>query len=129
MQWWQRLDRSMKAQRLSPDTVAERAGINIKSVYAYLNGRVDHPRGDIVKRLAAAVGMTEVALRDGGANGLQTPDIRTSELNQFLTDWATKHDLRASEVCTLVIATLAVQYPLQMAQAVKDRVAQNGTRE
>ena len=130
VQWWEQLDQKMKERRMSPQDVAERAGINIKSLYAYLEGTVHQPRGEVMKRLAAAVGMTEVALRNGGgANGLQTLGIRASELTQFLTEWATKHDLRASEVCTLVTATLAVQYPAQMAQVVKDRVAQNGTRE
>jgi SOS-response transcriptional repressor LexA len=65
MKWWERLGRTMEARRLTPDAVAERARVNLKSLYGYLQGDVDQPRGDIVKRLAAAVGMTELALRYG----------------------------------------------------------------
>ena len=66
MKWWERLKRQMEDRRLSPEDVAKRAGVNVKSVYAYLEGRVDQPRGDTVKRLAHAVHLSEMALRHGG---------------------------------------------------------------
>lgn len=66
MQWWERLKRSMEDQRLTPEELAKRAGINVKSVYAYLQGRTDNPRGDVIRRLAKAIDISEVALRYGG---------------------------------------------------------------
>lgn len=66
MKWWERLKRQMEDRRLSPEDVAKRAGVNPKSVYAYLEGRVEQPRGDTVKRLAHAVHLSEMALRYGG---------------------------------------------------------------
>jgi len=66
MNWWTRLKRSMEDRRLSPEDVAKRAGVNVKSVYAYLAGRVENPRGDVVKRLARAVDLSEMELRHGG---------------------------------------------------------------
>lgn len=65
MKWWERLAQAMEARRISPDALAERARVPVKSVYGYLNGVVDNPRGDVVNRLAKAVGMSELALRHG----------------------------------------------------------------
>lgn len=69
MEWWERLGRAIAARGIPPETVAERARVHIKSLYGYLKGGVKQPRGDVIKRLAAAVGMTEIALKYG-TNGL-----------------------------------------------------------
>jgi transcriptional regulator with XRE-family HTH domain len=66
MTWWERLRKAMEARRLSPEDVAKRAGVNLKSLYGYLKGDVAQPRGDVVRRLAHAVQTTELALRYGG---------------------------------------------------------------
>jgi SOS-response transcriptional repressor LexA len=69
MQWWERLRVAMDARRLSPEYVAEKAGVHIKSLYGYLKGDVEHPRGTVVRRLAEAVQMTEQELRHGDVPG------------------------------------------------------------
>lgn len=65
MEWWERLKLAMVARRLSPEYVAEKAGVNLKTLYGYLKGDVEHPRGSTVRRLAEAVQMTEPELRHG----------------------------------------------------------------
>lgn len=52
---------------MSVEDVAARSGVPVKSLYGYLKGEVDNPRGDVVERLAHAVGTTEQALRYGDA--------------------------------------------------------------
>jgi transcriptional regulator with XRE-family HTH domain len=55
----------MQAQRLSPEDLAKRSGVGRQTVYAYLAGRVENPRGDTMKRLAKAVETTAQWLREG----------------------------------------------------------------
>ena len=70
MEWWNRLGRAMTARNLSAKDVAARARVPLKSLYGYLQGDVANPRGDLLRRLAGAVGMSEQELRygDGFAN-------------------------------------------------------------
>lgn len=65
MRWWERLGRAMTARNLSVEDVAKRAQVHVKSLYGYLKGDVENPRGDVVPRLAGAVGMSEQELRYG----------------------------------------------------------------
>ena len=65
MHWWERLKRRMQDRGLKPADLATRAGVNVKSVYAYLDGRVPQPRGDTLKRLATALDLSEMELRFG----------------------------------------------------------------
>lgn len=55
----------MTARDLSPKDVAARARLPVKSLYGYLQGDVANPRGDLLRRLAGAVGMSEQELRYG----------------------------------------------------------------
>lgn len=65
MKWWERLDQVITNRGLRVADVAQRAGIPDKTLYGYLKGATDNPRGDIVKRLAEAVNLTEAQLRLG----------------------------------------------------------------
>jgi transcriptional regulator with XRE-family HTH domain len=65
MMWWERLGRAMTARNQSVEDVAKRARVHVKSLYGYLKGDVENPRGDVVLRLAGAVGMSEQELRYG----------------------------------------------------------------
>lgn len=65
MKWWQNLKTVMEAKNIDADAIAAATGIPIKSIYGYLNGAVENPRGDIVPKLAAAVGLSEIGLRYG----------------------------------------------------------------
>jgi SOS-response transcriptional repressor LexA len=64
MKWWERLARVIEARDLSA-----KANVPLKSLYGYINGDVENPRGDVIKRLAEAIGMSEQELRYG--NGPQ----------------------------------------------------------
>lgn len=75
MEWWDRLQQLTTVRGLTPEQVAERAGVPVKSVYGYLKGQVLNPRGSVMVRLAAAVGTTEGYLRLGSA-GSQIIDLR-----------------------------------------------------
>lgn len=68
MEWWQRLDQIIRKNGLSVKDVAAKARVNEKSLYGWLKGGVDKPRGDVVERLAHAVGTTEQALHYGPAD-------------------------------------------------------------
>lgn len=63
--WWERLAAAMTTRNLSAEMVAQRSGVKLKSLYGYLQGEVDNPRGDTLARLAASVGVSERYLRYG----------------------------------------------------------------
>lgn len=65
MTWWERLARIMSDKGVSPDDLATRAGVPLKSVYGYLNGDVQNPRGDTLAKLAEGLGLSEAELRFG----------------------------------------------------------------
>ena len=105
MQWWERLARVMEARRLSPEVVAERARVNLKSLYGYLKGDVDQPRGNVVKRLAGAVGMTELALRYGNnepSGVVQLKRIPLLDMNRLGTLKAGEDPLSTWDGTTMV---------------------------
>lgn len=66
-QWFERLRQAMERLGIDADEVAKRAGVPRKSIYGYLDGIVANPRGDVMSRLAKAVGMTESELRYGAS--------------------------------------------------------------
>jgi SOS-response transcriptional repressor LexA len=76
MEWWERLGRRMQDQGLKAPEVAKRARVNVKSLYGYLQGLTPQPRGDAVKRLAQAVGLSEIALRHGNDVGQVTVQLK-----------------------------------------------------
>ena len=65
MRWWERLSKIIEARDLLDEQVAKDARVPVKSLYGYLKGEVDNPRGDVVQRLARAVQTSEQALRYG----------------------------------------------------------------
>lgn len=87
MTWFERLRRVIETRDLSVEEVARRARVPAKSLYGYLKGDVDNPRGDIVKRLAHAVGLTEQALRYGDipSNVVSLKKIPLLEMNKLGT--------------------------------------------
>jgi AcrR family transcriptional regulator len=92
----------MDDRRLTPEDVAKRAGLNVASVYKYLDGRVEQPRGDVVKRLAQAVHLSEMALRYGdGANG-DLSDVAVAHGASILIDYKMKMELYESALRFIV---------------------------
>lgn len=89
MTWWERLAQIIDTRGLTPERIASVSGVPLKSVYGYLKGDVANPRGDVMRRLAVAVGTTEAYLRYGTAGNSERSSavrkIPLIKLNAFAT--------------------------------------------
>lgn len=65
MYWWQRLDQRRLELGWNGAELARRSGIPYANINKYLNGDIDQPRGEVMKKLAATVGRSVLWLRDG----------------------------------------------------------------
>jgi transcriptional regulator with XRE-family HTH domain len=65
MSWVDRLNRKFEATGWSKMRLAKEAGVPYDSVLKYLGGKVEQPRGDMLDRLARAVGVTALWLEHG----------------------------------------------------------------
>ncbi len=63
--WSDRLQDTLRRTGWSKTELARRSGVNYDSLNKYLTGRVAQPRGDILHRLARALGVNAAWLRDG----------------------------------------------------------------
>ena len=63
--WTDRLNDTLRQSGWSKTELARRSGVNYDSLNKYLAGKVAQPRGDIVHRLAGALGVSAAWLRDG----------------------------------------------------------------
>jgi len=63
--WAKRLNDSLHQSGWSKAELARRSGISYDSLNKYLAARVDNPRGDSLPRLASALGLNIIWLRDG----------------------------------------------------------------
>lgn len=72
---------------MSPAELARKTGINRKSMYKYLEGKVANPRGTVLLRIAGALDMEEEALRFGARarRGLKPRRIPVMPLSVFGT--------------------------------------------
>lgn len=74
MDWHDRLEAKRVKLGWNKAELARRANVSYDNVIKYLRGGVEHPRGDILKKLADAVGVTEQYLWYGVENRLQSGD-------------------------------------------------------
>lgn len=65
MSWHARLKDQMERKGFSAVTLARRAGVPQESVYKYLQGRTHNPRGNVVKKLADALEVSELWIMHG----------------------------------------------------------------
>lgn len=65
--WSDRLKYLMKAQGLSGADLAGLSGIDVENIKKYMQGKVDQPRGETFKKLAAALKTSTAYLRDGNS--------------------------------------------------------------
>lgn len=65
MNWWDRLAEEIERKGWSGKELARKSGIPYANINKYLNGKIEQPRGDILRRLAEAVGKSVLWLRDG----------------------------------------------------------------
>lgn len=73
MEWHERLSEKFEATGWTKTELARRAGVHPDNVLKYLAGKVKQPRGDIVGKLAKALGTTEADLR-----GFDQPALTTA---------------------------------------------------
>lgn len=73
MEWHERLSERFEATGWGKAELARRSGVDYNSVLKYLAGQVKQPRGDIMEKLAKALGTTEAALR-----GFEQPALTTA---------------------------------------------------
>jgi len=81
MNWWDRLEHLRVAKRMKKRALAEASGVDYDSLLKYLAGKVENPRGDILARLAAAVGTTEAQLRGIVTNSLTPLEGKAAKLS------------------------------------------------
>lgn len=67
MSWWSRLSEIIETRGITPEHLSQVSGVPLKSIYGYLKGSVENPRGDVLRRLASAAKTTESYLRYGNA--------------------------------------------------------------
>ncbi len=65
--WVKRLNDALQRSGWSKSELARRSGVNYDSLNKYLAGKVEHPRGDSLPRLARALGVGDLRGRGGGA--------------------------------------------------------------
>lgn len=63
--WHIRLGRALTRKGWSQVELARRAGLTKANIYKYFDGKVAQPRGDALVKLATALGVNQVWLRDG----------------------------------------------------------------
>ena len=63
--WEKRLNEAFRATGWSKAELGRRSGIQYDSLNKYLAGKVEHPRGDSLPRLAKSLGVNLLWLRDG----------------------------------------------------------------
>lgn len=65
MHWSERLERVRKQRHWTQKELAQRAGVEYASLRKYAQGEIHRPRGDIVKHLAKALGVSPLWLEHG----------------------------------------------------------------
>lgn len=65
MDWSARLKEAIRDRDWSAAELARKSGVSYDSVVKYLAGGVDNPRGDTLRRLAGALNVGELWLKDG----------------------------------------------------------------
>lgn len=65
MKWWERTEQLLRTRGMTPADLARASGVGTKLVYKYLDGKVENPRGDTLKKLADALSTSEQFLRYG----------------------------------------------------------------
>ena len=75
MKWHERALQKMKELGWTGAELSRRAEIEIKTVYKYLDGKVENPRGNTFKRIAEALGCSEQWLRYGQLENMNTHDV------------------------------------------------------
>lgn len=65
MEWWQRLEQAREELGWSKKKLARESGIPYANINKYLDGKILQPRGNVMEKLAEAVGKSILWIRDG----------------------------------------------------------------
>lgn len=65
MKWQDRMRSERDTQKISSAELARRAGLNAASIRKYAEGKGNQPRGDVLQRIATALDVELLWLRDG----------------------------------------------------------------
>ena len=75
--WVKRLNEALRKSGWSKAELARRSGVDYDSLNKYLAGKVEHPRGDSLPRLARALGVGNLKGRGGGRGAKAGPGFET----------------------------------------------------
>lgn len=109
MSWNQRAKTVLRQRGWKIAELAKRAGVDLEALYKQLRG-VDQPRGDTLKKIAAALGVSLVWLRDGeGAAVTEIPVVGFMSAGESFTPFddfpkGGGHDMVALDFGTYSIA-------------------------
>lgn len=80
MEWWQRLRAEIEGQRdqRTAEQIADAAGIPYAVLRSYVTGRTKDPRGERMRRLAAALGVRIEWLRYGTGERASSPALSSA---------------------------------------------------
>lgn len=89
MEWYDRARRLMDAGGINAAELARRAGIHEKTIYKYLDGKVDQPRGDTLSRIARVLSVSDQYLRFGEPTSIVTelarvPLLRLADMGKLI---------------------------------------------
>lgn len=65
MTWWERINLLIQQKGITAAELARRSGVHEKTIYKYLDGKTNNPRGDTLHRIARTLDVSEVFLRYG----------------------------------------------------------------
>lgn len=79
----------MDARGITAAELARRAGIHEKTIYKYLDGKVDQPRGDTLSRIARVLSVSDQYLRFGEPQSIVTeltrvPLLRLPDMGRLI---------------------------------------------
>lgn len=121
MGWHDRLQRKRADLGWSKRELHRRSGVPYDSVVKYLKGDVDNPRGDILEKLAKAIGVSPLWLRYGAdeeagmpksQNAGRVPLVTVGELSAMGLDTACEAAISAGRTTPAVGSTNARAFAL-----------------
>lgn len=83
--WSERLRKRLDDLKMTPADLVRASGVSRDLIYKYVDGKVAHPRGDILDRIARSIGISEAELRYGIQTTISTRRIPLLTMNKLGT--------------------------------------------
>lgn len=100
--WYTRLNDALEEKGWTQAELARRSGVPVESIRKYVQGKVEKPRGNILEKLADALGKTVTWLRDGVSD---TSQLTADEL-QLIEIYRTLSP-QGREMATALVRTVS----------------------